>query len=71
MGDPVRSASEYVLAAATARKGRDRCSAFKALGRELGAAGDSAGAANAYKRALAADPADAEAALLARSVGIK
>jgi tetratricopeptide (TPR) repeat protein len=68
MGDPVKSAAEYSRAVAAARNGQAKCAALKALGRELGATGDKAGAERAYRDALAADPGDAEAALLARSV---
>jgi tetratricopeptide (TPR) repeat protein len=71
MGDPVAAGAEYSRAAAAARDGRSRCAAFKALGRELGASGDVAGATSAFKQALAADPSDAEAALLARSASKK
>jgi tetratricopeptide (TPR) repeat protein len=66
MGDPVKSAVEYSRAVAAARSGHVKCTALKALGRELAASGDAAGSARAYRDALAADPADAEAALLAR-----
>jgi tetratricopeptide (TPR) repeat protein len=71
MGDPTKSAAEYSRAAAAARSGHAKCAALKALGRELGASGDPAGAARAYREALVADPADAEAALLARAASKK
>jgi hypothetical protein len=66
MGDSARSAESYAAAAAAAGDGRERCAAFKALGRSLGEAGDRAGSAAAFGEAAAADPTDAEAALLAR-----
>jgi tetratricopeptide (TPR) repeat protein len=71
MGDHVKAAAEYSRAAAAARSAPGRCAAFKALGRELGASADSQGATKAFKAALAADPSDAEAALLARSFSKK
>jgi tetratricopeptide (TPR) repeat protein len=71
MGDPVKSAVEYSHAAAAAGRGHVKCIALKALGLELGASGDAAGAAKAYRDALAADPADAEAALLVRAISKK
>jgi predicted negative regulator of RcsB-dependent stress response len=38
------------------------------LGRELAASGDAAGARQAYKKALVAEPSDAEAVILARGI---
>jgi tetratricopeptide (TPR) repeat protein len=69
MEDYELAAEEFSGAAALAPPGRDRCAALKAMGRALAASGDPAGSMRAYKRALAADPADPEAAILARGRG--
>jgi hypothetical protein len=66
MGDPAASAAEYARAAGDARNGREKCAALKAEGRELASSGDSGGAMKAFAQARAADPADAEAAMLSR-----
>jgi tetratricopeptide (TPR) repeat protein len=68
-GDHAGAVKEFSSSAATARDGKDRCAALKSLGRELAASGDPAGAKQAYKRAKAADPSDAAAAMLARGSG--
>jgi tetratricopeptide (TPR) repeat protein len=66
MGEHGASAREYSSAAAAAHEDRDRCKALKALGRELAASGDAAGAMQAFKKASVADPSDSEAVILAR-----
>lgn len=66
LGETDKSVQAYTKAADSAGDDRSRCAALKALGRALGMKGDAAGAADAYKAALRADPADAEAAILAR-----
>jgi tetratricopeptide (TPR) repeat protein len=66
MGKHAEAATAYSRAASAASSGRERCAAYKALGRELGDTGDARGASLAYRAAAAADPADAEAAALAR-----
>jgi tetratricopeptide (TPR) repeat protein len=71
MGGPARAAAAYSRAADAARDGGARCAAYKAMGRQLGAAGDSAAAVKAYRAALAADPRDPEAAMLARGAVAK
>jgi len=68
-GESREAARRYAAAAAVAAAPRDRCSALKSLGRELDAAGDPRGAAGAFRRAAAADPSDAEAAVLAKASG--
>jgi hypothetical protein len=68
MGDIPKSIEAFTRAAASGHGGRERCSAFKALGYVLGESGDFKGAAEAYGSAAAADPSDAEAAILARGV---
>ncbi len=67
MGDSAKSAQAFSEAAASARSPRDRCESLKALGRALGAFGDAAGAARAYRSASLADPRDPEASILARA----
>jgi tetratricopeptide (TPR) repeat protein len=69
LGDRGAAATDFACAAAMARSDRDKSAAYKAEGRELAASGDAPNAAKAYKRALAAEPSDAEAAILARGSG--
>ena len=66
MGDPVKSAAAFSRAAGVAPDGKDRCAALEGLGRALGDTGDRAGSTAAFKAAAEADPADPEAAMLAR-----
>jgi hypothetical protein len=61
------AAREYGQAAAAASP-REKCAALKQAGREYAASGDPSASIKAYKKALAADPSDAEAAILARGV---
>jgi tetratricopeptide (TPR) repeat protein len=62
------AAREYSQAAAASASPRDRSAALKQAGREYAASGDPSASIEAYKKALAADPSDAEAAILARGV---
>jgi tetratricopeptide (TPR) repeat protein len=66
MGRPRDAAAAYARAAGSTSPGPERCAAYKGLGRALGEAGDSGGAALAFKQAAAADPADVEASILGR-----
>ena len=68
MGDALKSVEDFSRSAAWSRGGRERCTAFKALGKALGDSGNLDGAAAAYKSAASADPSDSEAAILARGV---
>ncbi len=71
MGDVRKSAEAFSRSAAFGHSGRERCTAFKALGKALGDSGDLGGAVAAYRSAAAADPSDAEAAILVRGVSRK
>ena len=71
MGDAAKSVDAFSQAADSARGGRERCAAFKALGRALVESGDQGRAARAFASAVSADPSDAEAAILARVQGTK
>jgi tetratricopeptide (TPR) repeat protein len=65
MGDRGKAASELRYAASASGDPALRCAAFKELGGALGDAGDSQGAAVAYREAAAAAPRDTEASMLA------
>jgi hypothetical protein len=71
LGQYVEAADLYDRAEALAQDGRARAAALKGKGRALKAAGDSLGAASAFKAAAVADPEDAEAAVLARSASLR
>ncbi len=64
------AAALFERAASLAPDGPARAKALKAKGRAMQAAGDSAGAARAYRAAALADGADAEAAVLVRALGL-
>lgn len=66
MGLAARATEALAAAAAAARDGRERATAYKALGRAQERSGNAGGAARAFASAALADPSDAEAALLAR-----
>jgi tetratricopeptide (TPR) repeat protein len=66
MGDSAQAIEALTRAADSAGPGRDRCAAYKALGRAFGGEGDAGAASRAFRAAAQADPRDAEAAILAR-----
>jgi len=70
LGFAADAAAHFDRAAALASGGPARAKALKAKGRALQAAGDVAGAARAYRAAALADGSDAEAAVLARALGL-
>lgn len=65
------AAELFQKAASSAADGKTRAAALKAKGRALQAAGDQSAAAAAYRAAALADSTDAEAAVLARSLGLE
>jgi tetratricopeptide (TPR) repeat protein len=70
-GEAVKAAETLARAASEARGAHARCEALKALGRALGDSGEAAAAASAFRSAVAADPADPEAAVLARDASAR
>jgi hypothetical protein len=71
LGQYLEAAELYDRAGSLAQDGRSRAATLKGKGRALKAAGDSLGAASAFKAAAVADPEDAEAAVLARSASLR
>jgi hypothetical protein len=65
------AAELFQKAASLSADGKTRAVALKAKGRALQAAGDQSAAAAAYRAAALADSTDAEAAVLARSLGLE